>query len=81
MAYLFAGGSHYARGGFNDFIGAFFSLPDALAAVEAEKASKKYSDWDWWHIIDSESLEVLASSAYQAYGCDGDSQYVHERED
>ncbi|MGZ8887927.1 MAG: hypothetical protein ACXW1D_00045 [Halobacteriota archaeon] len=70
MCMLFAGEGYYAKGGFNDFQGCFFDIESARRVVEANQASAGYDAWDWWHIIDNETLEVLDRSSYQAYGCD-----------
>lgn len=74
MMMIFAGESYYARGGFNDFIGAFLDVESAKLIVEDNAEGPPRAQWDWWHIIDSETLEVLAQSEAQAHGC-GENSY------
>jgi hypothetical protein len=69
---LFAGEYYYATGGFNDFKGTFSSLEQAMSVVNAEAHNVRYDSWEWWHIIDSDTLGVVARSDYQAHGCDED---------
>lgn len=48
---LFAGEYYYPSGGFNDFKGSFDTMEDAQSNIQ---------DWhDWYHIVDSESLEIV----------------------
>lgn len=53
---LFAGEDYYPVGGWDDFIGSFDSLGEALARVTEEYAHSKYkTGFDWAHCIDRES--------------------------
>lgn len=72
MKLLFAGETYYAKGGFNDFKGFFVDLESAMLVVDANVGDNLYDVWDWWHIIDSTTLEVVARSGYQALGCNED---------
>lgn len=48
---LFAGEYYYPSGGFNDYVGSFESISDALSNV--------MSHHDWYHIVDLESLKII----------------------
>lgn len=50
--WLFAGDQYYPLGGFSDFQGDFFTLEEAVT-----KAANR--GWDWWHVFDSETKEVV----------------------
>lgn len=52
---VFGGRTYYPNGGWHDFRGRFDSL------VEAERAAAATGD-DWWHIVDAETGEFVASS-------------------
>lgn len=51
--FLFTGFDYYASGGWRDFKGAYITLDDAI-----EVGMKSVEDWG--HIIDSETLTVVA---------------------
>ena len=70
MKYIvFYGECYYARGGANDYLKGFNDLDEA----------KKFSDSvipesggldaaEWWHILDTETLEIVLESEEQAHG-------------
>lgn len=66
---LFAGESYYAKGGFNDFQGAFDNELEARNKVAEDSANNGWHGWEWWHIINSDTQEVVARSSNQAHGC------------
>jgi hypothetical protein len=43
---LFAGDDYYPAGGWDDFIGSFDSVEDAMASFPRDR-------YDWWHIVDA----------------------------
>jgi hypothetical protein len=47
---LFAGDTYYPSGGAKDFIGSYESLEEAIKAVPG---------YDWAHIADSTSMDIL----------------------
>jgi hypothetical protein len=62
MKYLMFGGeTYYAKGGFNDLIG----LGDS---VDGLIYSDGVSDLDWWHVVDTETNEIVAGTESQAHG-------------
>ena len=48
---LFAGEYYYPSGGFHDFKGSFDTIRDVLSNV--------WDYHDWYHIVDSETLEII----------------------
>lgn len=50
---LFGGDQYYPNGGWDDFKGAFETVEDAWHAHEG---------WDWWHIVDTVSGEIVEDS-------------------
>lgn len=78
MSYLlFAGESYYAKGGFNDFRGSYDTHEEAAQVLVDNFEGPASGTWDWWHVIDSSTLEVVDRSSNQAHGCDWDC-YVGE---
>ena len=51
---LFAGDEYYPRGGFYDFRMSFNSISEAK-----DHMLKNNESFDWWHIIDSTTMEVV----------------------
>jgi hypothetical protein len=49
---LFAGDTYYPLGGWGDYKGSFPTLEEALKAAAA-------NSWDWFHVVDLLSGEVL----------------------
>lgn len=77
---LFAGESYYAKGGMNDFQGIFADVDSAKLIVDANATcGSGYYAWDWWQIIDQNTLEVLARSEWQAHGVKGN-DYVPDED-
>ena len=83
---VFGGTTHYATGGFNDFIRSFSELSNAIEFANRPKFDEsvgkwKYmrpTDWDWWHIYDSESRTIVAQSDHQAYGHENGQEILHD---
>lgn len=48
---LFTGQYYYPSGGFSDYMGSFKTINDARSNVTDLD--------DWYHIVDSESLEII----------------------
>lgn len=53
--YLFAGDTYYPGGGIGDLRGSFCNRGEAVKAAEN-------GDYDWWHVLDRETMEVIADS-------------------
>lgn len=47
----FSGDHYYPQGGWDDLVGSSETLADAILMGERE---------EWWHVIDSRTLEVVA---------------------
>lgn len=60
--WLFGGDIYYASGGMADFVGQYAVLAEAVAAWQAEY------DYTWWHVVDTQSMMVVAGSPGQGYG-------------
>lgn len=59
---VFHGDVYYASGGWDDFIGSFDVLDEAIAAAPR-------SDFTWWHVVDTENEagpRIVASGEEQA---------------
>jgi flavin-binding protein dodecin len=71
---LLGGDTHYAKGGFNDFISSHDSLDAAVAEARRRESlrSGSVSAIDWWHVWDCVTNSVVAKSESQAYGVSGD---------
>lgn len=52
---VFGGWTYYPGGGWDDFVGDFENVEDAIAATK-DPSSRN----DWWHIIDSETKQEVA---------------------
>ncbi len=52
---LFGGYTHYPEGGWYDLLASFEELTSATECAASR-------DEDWWHVIDAESGERVASS-------------------
>jgi len=50
---LFAGYTYYPSGGWGDYRGSFETVEEAVARFEKDK---KENWWDWYHIVDSQTL-------------------------
>lgn len=64
---LFGGECYYAKGGWNDYLGHGKEL-DPLIDSECLKNFAI----DWWHIVDTETKEIVAGSKHQAHNSDLD---------
>ena len=62
MFALFGGEAYYPGGGWHDFKGVFSSQAEAKKATEG--------DWDFWHIIDIQTFEVVEYYGSTCY-CEG----------
>jgi hypothetical protein len=76
---LFAGEAYYAKGGMNDFQGSYSSVESAMNSVELFQYGIFNQLYDWYQIIDQETLEVLARSENQAHGV-GYNDYVPDED-
>lgn len=52
---LFAGGFYYPSGGWDDFRGSY-STPE-----EAKEVAESLTYIDWWHVVDSETEEIVSA--------------------
>lgn len=52
---LFSGSNYYPMGGWYDLKGLFMTLESAT------RAASKYKDNDWWHIVDADTLMIVAT--------------------
>lgn len=64
---LFAGETYYALGGMNDFQGCADTIAEAKLYFD-NHGNGGFRDWDWFQIVDSETLAVVLQSESQAYG-------------
>jgi len=64
--WLFGGAQYYAAGGMHDIIGRFGALSDAIAYAKAWEDPQ--NDYDWWHIVDTLTGELVAESDCRPYG-------------
>ena len=64
---LFGGQSYYACGGLHDYQGGFNTKAAAVSWAESDE------DFEWWHVLDRETMLCVAESPYQGYGADGKS--------
>lgn len=65
---LFAGETYYAKDGAHDVIGRYESID--LAINIASKLNQKH--FDWWHVYNTETMQIVAKSESQAYGVGDD---------
>ncbi len=62
--WLFGGECYYAAGGWHDRRGMY----DTIAEAVAEGCDGPFSVFEWWHVVDIATGEIVAGSALQAYG-------------
>ena len=70
--WLFGGECYYASGGVHDRQGMY----DTIAEAAAEGKRRQKSAWsgrlhdvyEWWHVVDITTGEIVAGSGDQAYG-------------
>lgn len=55
MFLLFAG-AEYEGSGWDDFVGKFSTLQDAVSYVESPDFD---SYREWWHVVDMDTLEIV----------------------
>lgn len=53
---LFAGRSYYPNGGINDYQGSFDDIDEAYMYF---LKNEDQESWDWYHIIDKETLKTV----------------------
>jgi hypothetical protein len=70
--WLFAGDEHYAAGGWHDRRGMYDTIAEAVAEGKrqqtAERCDGPFFVFEWWHVVDIATGEIVAGSALQAYG-------------
>ena len=69
---LLGGDTHYAKGGFNDFISSFDYLDAAVAEARRLESLNGIDDIGWWHVWDCVTNSVVAKSESQAHGASDD---------
>lgn len=57
---LFAGDQYYPRGGMYDLRGDFDTLEEAVEVASRGEPMIAESGYDWWHVVDSEIMDVVA---------------------
>lgn len=63
---LFAGQVYYASGGWRDYRGSFTDL--VIAKLRAEELlNNEDAIFDWYHIVDVDSGEIVDQSETEAY--------------
>lgn len=60
---LFAGHNYYPAGGVLDFIGDYDTLEEALEEANRKEGWEDYKTevYDWWHVVDHDTMEIIAS--------------------
>jgi hypothetical protein len=70
--WLFAGDWHYAAGGWHDRRGMYDTIAEAVAEGKRQQTAEwchgPFSVFEWWHVVDIATGEIVAGSALQAYG-------------
>ena len=70
--WLFAGDEHYATGGVHDRRGMYDTIPEAVAEGKRQQAAewsgRLHDAYEWWHVVDITTGNIVAGSALQAYG-------------
>jgi hypothetical protein len=70
--WLFAGDERYAAGGWHDRRGMYNTIAAAVAEGKRQRGfawSTRLQDvYEWWHVVDIATGEIVAGSALQAYG-------------
>ena len=59
--WLFAGDTYYPRGGFRDLRGEYDTLEAAVEAAQNGESMIVETGYDWWHVFDSETQDVVES--------------------
>ena len=70
--WLFAGDEHYAAGGWHDRRGMYDTILEAVAEGKRQKkwswSHRVHDVYEWWHVVDITTGEIVAGSEDQAYG-------------
>ena len=70
--WLFGGVCYYASGGVHDRQGVYDTIAEAVAEGKrkqtAEWSGRLFDAYEWWHVVDITTGEIVAGSEYQAYG-------------
>ena len=70
--WLFAGDEHYAVGGVHDRHGMYDTITEAATEGKrqqtAEWSDRLFDAYEWWHVVDITTGEIVAGSKEQAYG-------------
>ena len=53
----FAGDDYYPQGGWNDFLGGFDSIQDAVEELA------RMQSVDWWHVVDVSTGKIVKKSS------------------
>lgn len=60
MKYLLFGGAvYYPAGGWDDLVGGFKTLGEAMAT--GKEKFKEDNAWTWFHIVDLDKMEVVVN--------------------
>lgn len=57
----FSGIPHEPDGGWGDFVGSHDTLESAVLSAEQEVSNAGENWWGWWHIVDLQSEQIVAS--------------------
>ena len=70
--WLFAGVCYYASGGVHDRQGMYDTITEAVTEGKRRQKSawskRAHDVYEWWHVVDITTGEIVAGSALQAYG-------------
>jgi hypothetical protein len=70
--WLFGGECYYAAGGWDDRRGMYDTIAEAVAEGKRQRgfaSSTRLQDvYEWWHVVDIATGEIVAGSALQAHG-------------
>ena len=71
---LFGGEQYYASGGANDFVAGSDNLLELVSKGQSLMGARPsdgwFSEFEWWHILDTESRKIVESSECKPYGAD-----------
>ena len=70
--WLFGGECYYATGGVHDRQGMYGTIAEAVAEGKRQQTSewsdRLFAVYEWWHVVDITTGEIVAGSESQAYG-------------
>ncbi len=70
--WLFGGECYYAAGGWHDRRGMYDTIAEAAAEGKrqqtAEWCNGLFAVYEWWHVVDIATGDIVEGSALQAYG-------------